>query len=344
MSNHTTRFVVLNDYANGVALSESHFSLQSKNLAPLAEGEVLLQTLVLSPDPYMRGRMTGVENFFLPQFELRVPLIGFGVARILESKNPEFQPGQIVHGSIEWAERSTWGGEGLVASLGKPEIIDPQLKPYRRALDVLGITGLTAYFGALEVARPRRGETMLISGAAGSIGSIVGQIAKIRGARVIGIAGSDNKCAVLKEQLGFDATLNYRSASLESQLRELMPFGPDVYFDNVGGALTQTVMNQMQRPGRVIECGQISTYDQQGGGWNLDIRPIHGNGLSWEGFTPLQFVEFFPGALAQLGYWLRSGKVKALETVIEGFENAPRSLAGLFRGENIGKMLLHVAD
>ena len=343
MSNHTTRFVVLNDYANGVALNESHFSLQSKTLAPLAEGEVLLQTLVLSPDPYMRGRMTGVENFFLPQFELRVPLIGFGVARILESKNPEFQPGQIVHGSIEWAERSTWGGEGLVASLGKPEIIDPQLKPYRRALDVLGITGLTAYFGALEVARPRRGETMLISGAAGSIGSIVGQIAKIRGARVIGIAGSEDKCAVLKD-LGFDATLNYRSASLEGQLRELMPFGPDVYFDNVGGALTQTVMNQMQRPGRVIECGQISTYDQQGGGWNLDIRPIHGNGLSWEGFTPLQFVEFFPGALAQLGYWLRSGKVKALETVIEGFENAPRSLAGLFRGENIGKMLLHVAD
>ena len=343
MSNHTTRFVVLNDYANGVALNESHFSLQSKTLAPLAEGEVLLQTLVLSPDPYMRGRMTGVENFFLPQFELRVPLIGFGVARILESKNPEFQPGQIVHGSIEWAERSTWGGEGLVASLGKPEIIDPQLKPYRRALDVLGITGLTAYFGALEVARPRRGETMLISGAAGSIGSIVGQIAKIRGARVIGIAGSEDKCAVLKD-LGFDATLNYRSASLEGQLRELMPFGPDIYYDNVGGALTQTVMNQMQRPGRVIECGQISTYDQQGGGWNLDIRPIHGNGLSWEGFTPLQFVEFFPGALAQLGYWLRSGKVKALETVIEGFENAPRSLAGLFRGENIGKMLLHVAD
>ena len=344
MNNHTTRFVVLNDYANGVALSESHFSLQSKTLAPLAEGEVLLQTLVLSPDPYMRGRMTGVENFFLPQFDLRVPLIGFGVARILESKNPAFQSGQIVHGSIEWAERSTWGGEGMVASLGQPEIVDPQLKPIRRALDVLGITGLTAYFGALEVARPRRGETMLISGAAGSIGSIVGQIAKIRGARVIGIAGSDEKCAVLKDQLGFDATLNYRSASLESQLRELMPYGPDVYFDNVGGALTQTVMNQMQRPGRVIECGQISTYDQQGGGWNLDIRPIHGNGLSWEGFTPLQFVEFFPGALAQLGYWLRIGKVKALETVIEGFENAPRSLAGLFRGENIGKMLLHVAD
>jgi NADPH-dependent curcumin reductase CurA len=344
MSDRTTRFVILDSYANGVALSESHFSLQSKTLAPLAEGEVLLQTLVLSPDPYMRGRMTGVENFFLPQFELRVPLVGFGVDRILESKNPAYRPGQLVHGSLEWAERSTWGGEGRIASLGSLEILDPQLKPHRRALDVLGITGLTAYFGALEVARPRRGETMLISGAAGSIGSIVGQIAKIRGARVIGLAGSERKCAVLKDQLGFDAALIYRSASLESQLRELMPFGPDVYYDNVGGALTQTVMKQMQRPGRVIECGQISTYDEQGGGWTVDIRPIHGQGLRWEGFTPLQFLEFFPGALAQLGHWLRNGKLIALETVIDGFENAPRSLAGLFRGDNLGKMLLQVAD
>jgi NADPH-dependent curcumin reductase CurA len=344
VNNRTTRFVVLNSYANGTALSESHFSLESKTLAPLGEGEVLLQTLALSPDPYMRGRMTGVENFFLPQFELRVPLVGFGVARILESRNPVYPVGQIVHGSIEWAQMSNWGANLYVASLGSLELLDPQIKPHRRALDVLGITGLTAYFGALEVARPRRGETMLISGAAGSIGSIVGQIAKIRGARVIGLAGSDQKCAVLKEQLGFDTALNYRSASLERQLRELMPTGPDIYFDNVGGALTQMVMWQMQRPARVIECGQISTYDQDGGGWTLDIRPIHGQGLSWEGFTPVQFQEFFPGALAQLNYWLRSGKVIALETVISGFENAPRSLAGLFRGDNLGKMLLHVAD
>jgi NADPH-dependent curcumin reductase CurA len=344
VSNRTTRCVTLNSYANGTALSESHFSLENKTLAPLAEGEVLLQTLVLSPDPYMRGRMTGAQNFFLPQFELLVPLVGFGVARILESGNPAYQPGQIVHGAIEWAQMSKWGGDALLAGLGSLQILDSQLKPYHRALDVLGITGLTAYFGVLEVAQPRRGETMLISGAAGSIGSIVGQIAKIRGARVIGLAGSDRKCAVLKEQLGFDAALNYRSPSLAGQLRELMPIGPDIYYDNVGGALSQMVMKQMQRPARVIECGQISTYDEQGGGWNVDVRPIHGNGLRWEGFTPVQFMEFFPGALAQLGHWLRNGKVIALETVINGFENAPRSLAGLFRGENIGKMLLHVAD
>jgi NADPH-dependent curcumin reductase CurA len=341
MANRTTRYVVLNSYANGTALTESHFSLESKTLPPLAEGAILLQTLVLSPDPYMRGRMTGVENFFLPQFELRTPLVGFGVARILESRNPDYPAGQLVHGALEWAEMSNWSANSYLASLGSLQLLDPQIKPHRRALDVLGITGLTAYFGALEVARPRRGETLLISGAAGSIGSIVGQIAKIR---VIGIAGSDRKCSVLKEQLGFDAALNYRSASLEQQLRELMPTGPDIYFDNVGGALTQKVMWQMQRPARVVECGQISTYDQDGGGWNLDIRAIHGQGLSWEGFTPVLFQEFFPGALAQLGFWLNSGKVIALETVVSGFDQAPQSLAGLFRGDNLGKMLLHVAD
>jgi NADPH-dependent curcumin reductase CurA len=344
VTKHITRFVVLNSYANGTALSESHFSIESKVLAPLAEGEVLLQTLVLSPDPYMRGRMTGVDNFFLPQFELRAPLVGFGVARVVESRNPDYEAGQIVHGSMEWAQMSKLGGKADLAGLGSVQPVDPQAKPYRRALDVLGITGLTAYFGALDVAQPRRGETMLISGAAGSIGSIVGQIAKIRGARVIGLAGSDSKCAVLQDKLGFDAALNYRSATLEGQLRELMPIGPDIYYDNVGGALSQMVMKQMQRPARVIECGQISTYDEQGGGWTVDIRPIHGQGLRWEGFTPLQFLEFFPGALAQLGHWLRNGKLIALETVIDGFENAPRSLAGLFRGDNLGKMLLQVAD
>src|ERR1700733_15393698 len=190
VTKRSTRFVALNSYANGTALSESHFSLDSKTLAPLAESEILLQTLVLSPDPYMRGRMTGVENFFLPQFELRTPLVGFGVARILESRNPAYPVGQLVHGSIEWAQLSNWGANSYLASLGSLELLDPEVQPHRRALDVLGITGLTAYFGALEVARPRRGETMLISGAAGSIGSIVGKISKILGARVRGGGGS----------------------------------------------------------------------------------------------------------------------------------------------------------
>src|SRR5258708_22524404 len=150
VTNPPPRFVVLNSYANGTALSESHFSFESKTLAPLAEGEVLLQTLALSPDPYMRGRMTGVENFFLPQFELRAPLVGFGVARVLESRNSVYPVGQIVHGSIEWAQMSNWGANLYVASLGSLEPLDPQIKPLRRALDVLGITRLTAYFGALD--------------------------------------------------------------------------------------------------------------------------------------------------------------------------------------------------
>jgi NADPH-dependent curcumin reductase CurA len=344
MSDYVRRTVILKSYANGTALNESNFSLESKPLPPLGDGEVLLQTLALSPDPYMRGRMTGVDNFYMPQFILDEAISGFGVARIAESKNPTYQAGQIVHGTIEWADKSIWSGAGQLVGGGPLHIVDAQLKPVRRALDVIGITGITAYFGVLEVAKPRRGETMLISGAAGSIGSLAGQIAKMRGARVIGLAGSAKKIDVLTSQVGFDAALNYRSETLELQLRELMPNGPDIYFDNVGGTLSQTVMKQMQRPARVIECGQISTYDDEGGGWTVDIRPIHSQGLNWESFTSLPFLDFFPGAMAQLGYWLNTGRLIPLETVIQGIENAPTALVGLFRGENIGKMLLEVAE
>jgi NADPH-dependent curcumin reductase CurA len=344
MSNGTYRVVVLNSYANGTALTEENFLLDTRNLRPLVDGEVLLQTLALSPDPYMRGRMTGIDNFFLPQLALGEPVIGFGVARVIDSKIPAYQPGQVVHGMIEWAETSIWDGSGYLVGGARLEVLPPQLSPYGRALDVLGVTGLTAYFGVMEVAQPRHGETMLISGAAGSIGSIAGQIAMMRGARVIGIAGTDEKCAVLTQKLGFHAALNYRSSSLERELHEHMPNGPDIYFDNVGGSLSQTVMNQMRRPARVIECGQISTYDEDGGGWMLDIRPIHAHGLRFESFTPILFLDFHSAALAQLGHWLSNGKIIPLETVLRGIENGPRSLAGLFRGENLGKMLLYVGE
>ena len=317
----------------------------------LAEGEVLLQTLELSPDPYMRGRMTGLDNFYLPQLPLNEAIRGFGVARVLGSANSEYKSGDVVYGIVEWAERSVWnsrnrtdlsvvvGGDGTGL---KP--ISPHAKPYARALDVVGITGITAYFAVTEVAKPRPGETTLISSAAGSVGSIAGQIAKLRGSRVIGLAGSDEKCRILTERLGFDAALNYKSPSLEAELRKTMPQGPDLYIDNVGGALSQTVMSQMRWPARVVDIGQISTYDDEGGGWTVDLRPIHNNCLQLNGYHPLIFVDFFPAALAQLGHWLQTGKIIALDTVMNGIEEAPKAFAGLFRGANVGKMILHVAD
>jgi NADPH-dependent curcumin reductase CurA len=351
MSDRATRVVVLRRYANGTAVTESHFGIEERPVPELAEGEVLLQTLELSPDPYMRGRMTGLDNFYLPQLPLNEAIRGFGVARVLGSANSEYKSGDVVYGIVEWAERSVWnsrnrtdlsvvvGGDGTGL---KP--ISPHAKPYARALDVVGITGITAYFAVTEVAKPRPGETTLISSAAGSVGSIAGQIAKLRGSRVIGLAGSDEKCRILTERLGFDAALNYKSPSLEAELRKTMPQGPDLYIDNVGGALSQTVMSQMRWPARVVDIGQISTYDDEGGGWTVDLRPIHNNCLQLNGYHPLIFVDFFPAALAQLGHWLQTGKIIALDTVMNGIEEAPKAFAGLFRGANVGKMILHVAD
>jgi NADPH-dependent curcumin reductase CurA len=161
---------------------------------------------------------------------------------------------------------------------------------------------------------------------------------------VIGLGSSGENCRVLTERLGFDAALNYKSSSLETQLREVMPKGPDIYIDNVGGALSQTVMLQMRWPARVVDIGQISTYDDAGGGWTLDLRPIHNNCLQLNGYHPMIFVDYIPAALAQLGHWLQTGKIVALDTVVNGIENAPKAFTGLFRGANVGKMIVHVAD
>ena len=351
MSERTNRVVVLKSYANGTAVTEANFSIEPRSLPELSDGEILLQTLELSPDPYMRGRMTGIDDFYLPQLKLDEVVSGFGVARVVSSRNPAYPSGQVLYGVIEWAEHSIWNGKNktdlsvVVGGSGSGlEPINPHAKPYARALDVIGITGITAYFAITEFAKPQPHETVLISSAAGSVGSIVGQLAKIRGARVIGLAGSDEKCRVLTERLGFDGALNYKSKTLEADLHELMPKGPDVYIDHVGGQLSQTIMFQMRWPARVVEIGQISTYDDEGGGWTVNIRPIHNNCLQWTGYQPLIFIDQFPGALAQLGHWLQTGRIVALETVHHGIENGPKAFTGLFRGDNVGKMIVHLAD
>lgn len=349
MSNNTTRVIILKSYANGTAITESNFSLENRELPEISDGEVFLQTLELSPEPYMRGRMTGEANYYVPQLPLNQVISGFGVARVLGSKHPAFEPGQVVYGVVEWADRWIWKAgkdpfqTGVVGGLGLVPI-SPYAQPYARALDVVGVTGMTAYFAITQVARPGPRETMLISSAAGSVGSIAGQIAKIHGTRVVGLAGSDEKCRVLTEKLGFDAALNYKSATLEQQLKELIPGGPDIYVDNVGGALSQMIMYQMHWPARVVEIGQISTYDDPDGGWTMDIRPLHKNGLQFTGYNPLIFHEYAASAAVQLGEWVRTGKIIALETVVNGVENATKALMGLFKGDNIGKMIVHVAD
>jgi NADPH-dependent curcumin reductase CurA len=337
------RFVALNSYVNGGPINETHFSLRQGSLPQLKQGQVLLKTLVLSVDPYMRGCMTGLDTYFLPQFQLGKPIMSLGVAQIVESQNGNYSPGDLVQGFIDWSDYSIWSGATLVPGVGTLQTVDPGIGKLSHALGVFGLNGLTAFFGILGVARPRAGETMVLSGAAGGVGILAGQIARILGVRVIGLAGSEPKRKVLVDQLGFEAALDYRSEKLADELRALAPHGPDIYFDNVGGSLSQIVMSVMRRPGRVVECGQISTYDEAGGGWKVDIRPIHANGLRWESFTTAHFNEFTPAAIGQLSHWVRTGKIIPLETEHRGLEATPRAMVGILRGDNIGKMVVTVA-
>jgi NADPH-dependent curcumin reductase CurA len=339
--------VYLKEYVRGTALREEHFGLRQSALGPPAEGEALLETLCLSVDPYLRGCMTGMPNYYVPQFDLSAPVHSLGVARITESRLPGYAAGDLVVGNIDWSTRSVLGERTLAGRLvghGALRRLDAAEEHPSHYLGVLGQTGITAFFGILGAAKVARGETIVVSAAAGAVGSVAGQIAKILGARVIGLASSPEKRSVLVERLGFDAALDYRSATLADDLRALMPAGPDIYFDNVGGPVSQAVMSTMRRPARVIECGQISSYDDQDGGWTVDIRPIHARGLLFQSFTPSHFAEFEPAAVAQLRHWLAAGRIVALETVHHGIESAPTALVGLFRGGNIGKALVQLRD
>lgn len=337
--------VYLKEYVRGSALREDHFELREAAVRPLGDGEALLETLCLSVDPYLRGCMTGMRNYYLPQLDLAAPVYSLGVARVADSRLPGYAAGDLVVGNIDWSTRSVLAAGTLAKRMpggGTLRRLDPAEGHPSRFLGVLGTTGITAFFGILGAARVRQGETIVVSAAAGAVGSVAGQIAKILGARVIGLASSPEKRNVLTDRLGFDAALDYRSETLADDLRAIAPGGPDIYFDNVGGPVSQAVMSTMRRPARVIECGQISSYDDQDGGWMVDIRPIHAGGLVFQSFTPSQFAEFEPAALAQLRHWLDTGRIVALETVHHGLESAPAAFIDLFRGGNIGKAVVQL--
>jgi NADPH-dependent curcumin reductase CurA len=341
----SNRSVYLKKYLLGDGLREEHFELRETALRPPADGEVLLETVGLSVDPYMRGCMTGLPNFYVPQLGLATPIHSLGVARILESRLPGYAAGDVVVGSIDWSDRSILGASSIEerpVGGGVLRRLDPRQDRPWRYLGVLGTTGVTAFFGIVGTAKPRRGETMVVSAAAGGVGSVAGQIAKILGARVIGLASTPEKRSLIVQRLGFDAALDYRSPTLAGDLLDLVPGGPDIYFDNVGGPVSQAVMSTMRRPARVIECGQISSYDDQNGGWTVDIHPIHEHGLRFESFTPAHFGEFVPAAVAQLTHWLDTGKILALETVYRGLPSAPAALIELFQGRNVGKAVVLV--
>jgi len=301
------------------------------------DGEVLVRTLYISVDPYLRGRMREGRSYVAP-FEIGDVITSGVVGQVAESRAQGFATGDIVTGMLGWR----------LYNIAKPaEIrkVDPKIAPVTTALGVLGVTGLSAYFGLLDVGLPKEGETVVVSGAAGAVGMTVCQLAKIKGCRVVGIAGSDDKNKYLREELGVDAVINYKTEKVAEALKAACPDRIDVYFDNVGGEISDAVFPLLNQGARIVICGQISLY-------NLD-RPDVGprpqpyvlvNSAVMKGFIITAYGARFAEGVTQLAQWLVAGKLKYAETIVEGFENTPQAFIGLFSGDNLGKQIVKVAE
>ncbi|MEK4027626.1 NADP-dependent oxidoreductase [Pseudobacillus sp. FSL P4-0506] len=312
-----------------------HLSVQETSVPELSEGEALVRLLYVSVDPYMRGRMNEGKSYVEP-FQLNQPIEGGAIAEVIESQSDQLQEGDIVTGSLPWREYTTIPAESV-------RKIDPALGPITTSLHILGMTGLTAYFGLMDIGRPQEGETVVVSGAAGAVGSTVVQIATIVGARVVGIAGSDEKVQLLR-QLGADAVINYQTEDVNTALMEACPDGVDVYFDNVGGDISDAVYPLLNKFARIIQCGAISSYNKrEDHGPRIQHYLIKSSALI-KGFTVGDYRERYPEGFQHLSKWLQEGKLTYEETITEGFENIPQAFFGLFTGENIGKQLVKVNE
>ena len=328
--------IVLNNRPEGKpTLSNFEFVEEDKTLN-ISEGEILLETAYVSVDPYLRGRMSDAKSY-VPPFKLNQPVHSGVVAKVLESKNKKFQVGDYVSGMLNWSTQQVSDGEGLNKA-------DPEKAPLSTYLGVLGMTGLTAYLGLTEIGKPKKGETIVVSGAAGAVGSVVGQIAKILGLRVIGIAGTDEKIEMLKSKFGFDEGINYNTTKdMKSAIAEAAPNGVDVYFDNVGGPISDAVLFSINQFARIIICGAISVYNKTELPTSLSVQPfLVKNSALMQGFIVSNYAEKFPEAIQKLAGWLNEGKLTYTETIVDGFDYIPQAFIDLFEGKNKGKMIVKI--
>jgi len=314
----------------------SDFKLVSIDVEEIVDGELLLKTTYVSVDPYLRGRMSDAKSY-VPPFELHKPMTSGIVAEVLESKNSNFKKGDFVVGMLAWKEFQKSNGEGLLK-------VDAAKAPLSAYLGILGLTGLTAYLGLTEIGKPKNGETLVVSGAAGAVGSVVGQIGKILGCRVIGIAGADEKVAMLKSDFGFDEAINYKTTkNMAAAIKKAAPNGVDVYFDNVGGPISDAVLFNINQFARMIICGAISIYNNTELPKSVSVHPfLIKNSALMQGFIVFNYEAKYPEAIQQLSKWLSEGKLTYKETIVEGFENIPQTFLDLFEGKNSGKMLIKI--
>lgn len=306
--------------------------------APLSEpdeGQVLVRVRYLSIDPAMRGWMNDSKSY-IPPVAIDEVMRALGVGEVIASRHPQFAVGDFVNGALGVQDYFLGEPKGFYK-------VDPQRAPLPLYLSALGMTGMTAYFALLEVGAPEAGETVVISGAAGAVGSIAGQIAKLKGCRVVGIAGGEEKCRYLVDELGFDATIDYKHEDMAAGLKRTCPKGVDVYFDNVGGDILDAVLTRLNFKARVVICGAISQYNnKEAVKGPSNYLSLLVNRARMEGFVVMDHAAQFPKALQEMGGWLASGELKSREDIVEGLENFPDTLLKLFSGENFGKLVLKV--
>ena len=298
------------------------------------ENEFLVQVEYLSLDPAMRGWMNAGRSY-VPPVEIGEVMRAGAIGRVVESRHPGYEVGERVFGTFGVQRYAVSDGRGVTR-------IDTELAPAQTHLGVLGLSGLTAYFGLLDVGRPEPGQTVVVSGAAGSVGSVVGQIAKIKGCRAVGIAGGPEKCRWLVEEVGFDAAIDYKNDDVRAGLREAAPDGIDVFFDNVGGTVLEEALRRLARGGRIVLCGAVSQYNAtevpRGPANYMQLLVARG---SMTGFVIFDYADRYPEAVAELGGWLKSGQLKPHEDIVEGeIKDFPEVFLRLFRGENLGKLVL----
>jgi NADPH-dependent curcumin reductase CurA len=330
-----TRQIVLRSRPVGMPKPGDFDLVEAPRPSP-KDGEVLCRTIYLSLDPYMRGRISGARSY-AQSVEPGQVIVGGTVGEVLESKHPGLAKGDIVLGYDGWQSHAVSKGGGL-------RKLDPKQAPISTALGVLGMPGMTAYVGLLDIGQPKPGETVVVSAASGAVGSAVGQIAKIKGARAVGVAGSQDKCDYVVRELGFDACVNYKTGDLPAALKAACPSGIDVYFENVGGDVLRAVMTLLNQNARIPLCGLISEYNATESTPGPNLRPLLFNRALVKGFIVSDHLARMGDFLKDCSGWVRDGRLKYREDVVVGLEKAPEAFIGLLQGKNFGKLLVRVGE
>jgi len=327
------KVILLNNRPHGKP-TINDFKITNTEYPNAKDGEILLKTTYVSVDPYLRGRMNEAKSY-VPPFELHKPIQSGVIAEVEDSKHENFKKGDFVLGNLEWREYQTSNGKGLE----KVSSHDAKLSSY---LGILGMTGLTAYLGLINVGLPKEGETIVVSGAGGAVGTVVGQIGKLLGCKVVGITGSDEKVALLKSTFKFDYAINYKTTqNLKEAVKSACPEGVDIYFDNVGGEISDAVLANINQYARLPVCGAISLYNKTEVPLGPRLQPILlTKSATMKGFIISDFSKDFPSATKQLTAWLNEKKIISKETIVEGFDNIPQAFIDLFDGKNQGKMIV----